>query len=420
MKLGVSKIDITPADTLPLAGFGDRTGTFEEVKTRIYVRVFAFEQPSKDNNGMEKAILFLGDLLWWGTDQMSRLREAMQKNWSIDESRIMWCATHSHSGPQTSSHFPSIGKVDKPYLKWMEQQVINGVETAFSRLEPVRAEQGRGDCHIGINRRLIENGTVRMGPNPDGTVDHQLNVMRFVSSENQVAALLVHFTCHPTTTGDNILSSEYCGYAMEQLERELETGTDSPVVAGFLQGCCGDIRPNLSANGKFYRGDQKDVGRLGELLAASVRQVMDKPMQPLKDIPISGTKREISLPLQPHQANSSQPEWQQLLAEEPRRMEPYRTLEIIRIDLAENFSLMGMNGEMVAAYGLWIRQVSQDRCWPVGYCNGMIGYIPTAAQLSEGGYEATEFIYPFGMPAPYGPECEEIIREAIMTLISKR
>lgn len=416
MRLGVSKIDITPHYPVPLAGFGDRLGVFEGIDSPIYAKVFAFEQQPADARAADRALLVLGDLLWWGPEQMARLRARVKNGWGVDEARVMFSASHSHSGPQTSALTPMVGRPDERYIAWMEEQVFQAVGEAFRKLEPVRAEQGSGNCRVGINRRRLDGGVVRMAPNPDGTLDDRLNVVRFQNEANETTALLVHYTCHPTTTSNNRVSAEYCGHAMERLERELEAEEGRPIIAGFLQGCCGDIRPALIKDGEFYRGDAADVRRLGDTLAVEVKKVLDRPMRELAETQLAGKRIDLSLRLQPMSKNESQPDWHRLMEEEPWRLEPERTLELIRIDLAEGLSLVGMNGEMVVEYGLWVDKVSQGACWPVAYCNGMIGYVPTAAQLAEGGYEATGFIYAFGMPAPYDAACEGAIREALGSL----
>jgi hypothetical protein len=49
---------------------------------------------------------------------------------------------------------------------------------------------------------------------------------------------------------------------------------------------------------------------------------------------------------------------------------------------------------------LYIKQLSQGGTLPLGYSNGMVGYVPTAAQIAEGGYEGDSSSVSFGLPAP--------------------
>ena len=68
-------------------------------------------------------------------------------------------------------------------------------------------------------------------------------------------------------------------------------------------------------------------------------------------------------------------------------------------------------------YGLFIKKQSGGSVLPLPYSNGMIGYVPTADQLSEGGYEASESTKFFGLPAPFDPSLERRIREAVAALM---
>lgn len=71
---------------------------------------------------------------------------------------------------------------------------------------------------------------------------------------------------------------------------------------------------------------------------------------------------------------------------------------------------------MVQGYGEYIKSLN-PRVLALGYSNGMIGYIPTQIQLMEGGYEAEEFIYYFGLPAPFHIKTEKEIQNAIENIL---
>jgi hypothetical protein len=54
---------------------------------------------------------------------------------------------------------------------------------------------------------------------------------------------------------------------------------------------------------------------------------------------------------------------------------------------------------------------------PVGYSNGMVGYVTTARQIEEGGYEPVESSRYYGLPAPFAPEIEPILESAIASIV---
>jgi hypothetical protein len=47
----------------------------------------------------------------------------------------------------------------------------------------------------------------------------------------------------------------------------------------------------------------------------------------------------------------------------------------------------------------------------------MLGYVPTADILAEGGYEAVDSTYYFAMPSVFAPEVEMVVKRAVDTLL---
>ncbi|SEN13391.1 neutral/alkaline non-lysosomal ceramidase N-terminal domain-containing protein [Lihuaxuella thermophila] len=420
--LGTAKIDITPQKPVPLAGFDGRQGNFLGILHPLYARIFFFQQHCPRGN-KRTALLVSADIIWWDTELTGRIKRWLHQRFGMEASSVLLHATHTHSAPQTSRRFtPSLGKWDDDYLRLLEARLLEGIEQASSHMDPVSVERGTGECRIGVHRRKWVGGEMKMAPNEQEPVDPEVNVIRFCTVKGKTKALLVHYTCHPTTTEDNYVSSEFPGVAMERVEHALGEGG----VAAFLQGCCGDVRPALIREGNFYRGNDSDVRRFGKILADEVLSVLQKTMRPLDSCGLVSRKTEILLPFQylpkehdlkKHKYDPSVlGEWSRLLLEEPARMKPGIRLEMALIRLAQGLSLLAMNGEIVTGYGLFIKREFDGSVLPVPYSNGMIGYVPTAKQVEEGGYEGKESFYYFGLPAPFHPSLETIICRAILDL----
>lgn len=461
LQLGCSKVDITPRSPLPLAGFAHRQGDFERVVRPLNARILFFRQ-----QGKESALIISADLLWWGVERIDSLRNKLRERWGLSEAQIVFHATHNHSGPQTSGVFtPSLGTPDSGYIAYLEEHVLDGVEQAALAFEPVTVERGSGSCHLGIHRRKMVDGSIRMAPNPDGPVDPEVTVIRYALSSGRTKALLVHYACHPTTSGDNAVSSEFPGLAMGLIEQQLGDG----VVSAYLQGCCADVRPALVRDGEFYRGSDEDVRRIGQALASEVLAVLKRQMKLLSPQTLDSRTVRVQLPLQEPPSLDELKMWARL---EPLQMErgfnggregekagdavgvdrpsakanpikqlapdtdilekwsrlllsnhryQQRTVELVLsyLELAEGFALLVTNAEMAGDYGRFVKSSFGGRVLPVCYSNGMIGYIPTASQLAEGGYEAIDYIYYFGLPAPLAPESEDSILSSIRTLVGQ-
>lgn len=417
LKLGTAKIDITPTRPVPLAGFQQRQGVFEKVLHPLQARVLTFELI--DRRGRARLMVLVStDLIWWGTNQTLAVKQTLNKKFGIEDAAILLHATHNHSGPQTTGEFsPSIGIMDRDYACELERAVVRGVEQSLQSLQPVVVERGRGVCGIGINRRRKINGRVEMAPNLNGVRDPELQVIAFHSLTGATRALIVHYTCHPTTSADNYVSPEFPGLAMQGLE-DLE-GLE---VAMYLQGCCGDIRPSLIRDDSFYRGGDAEVCALGADLSQQVLSVLRGKLQACRPGFYSANTTHVSLGFEflPTQAELSsyqcrpgiEGEWSRGLLENPERLHP-RVLELSRLDLCEDLSFIGMNAEMVVEYGLFIKSRLSSQILPVAYSNGMIGYVTTARQLIEGGYEPTESCRYFGLPSPYAADSETRIHEGL-------
>lgn len=109
-------------------------------------------------------------------------------------------------------------------------------------------------------------------------------------------------------------------------------------------------------------------------------------------------------------------EWARALLAEPDRLRPFAELELQRLDLARGLSLLAANAEPVVEYGLYTRQISGGSVLPAGYSNGMLGYVPTARQIAEGGYESDESGLYLLLPSRFSPEIEGRVRQAIHSL----
>lgn len=416
--LGVAKVNITPRRPIPLAGFAHRSGDYEGIRHPLYARIFWFQW---DEDGeSHRSLLISADLICFGNDNTQAIRRRLQDTYGLAPSSVFLHATHTHSGPLTSANFTSIlGYPDTSYLEQLEHSLLEGVKLASEALVHVRAEVGYGICGIGIHRRKRVDDQVVMAPNEHGPVDKEVSVYRFRDNDGNVKALLVHYTCHPTTSGDNSISSEYCGVAMHILENYYGGGC----ISGFLQGCCGDVRPALIKDDQFYRGGQEEIEQFGTMLAQECINVVSAPMEALQPVPIVSDSAYVSLPFQqlPTAAEIEETRlvpgiegfWSQKLLEEPGLLKPNILLELTKIRIFDGLALLGMNGEIVVEYGLWLKEAFGRTVLPVAYTNGMIAYVPTARQIEDGGYESVRSTKYFALPAAFSPEIEGIIHNGV-------
>lgn len=414
--VGAASADITPANPMPLAGFGHRLEPFEDVARPIKVRVLAFER-----DGVRAAVVS-ADLVGWSPELVASLRAQMQKAVGVAPELLLLHATHTHCGPQIGSIVSLKPPPDRAYLAELEKRTLDTAKRAVADLAPATGSLGYGECGFMINRRLERDGKIVMAPNPEGPVDPVVTVARFERGDRP-PAFLVHFTCHPTTSDQKRVSPDYPGTALDQLESEWGEGS----VGAFIQGCTGDIRPALVRDGNFHRGTQDDVDRLAAELATAVREAMGGEQTPLGEAPIEGRREVVELPYA-HLPDPSELDelsgrsdqignWARYLLANPEWKSGHVRLELSRLTLCRGLDLLALNAEPVVAYGFRIRELSGGKVLPVGYTGALWGYLPTAAQLAEGGYEATGSFRAFGLASPLAPSAEQLTVDGIRTAL---
>jgi len=383
--LGTASAIFTPPLGTLMAGFGHRDHGAEGVLDDLELQLFLLQHND------EIICIVTADLIGFGAEATQLLRQEIHAAAGADPAKVLLCASHTHSGPQLLSHIPGAGgPLNEAVLADLQEKIKIAARQAQENLTPVRMSWGESSLSgYAINRRRkTPNGFVN-SPNPFGRRDDAVTAIQFTDAkDSSLRAVLFSYTCHPTTIGSYQLSGDYPGAARRALEKQ--TGA----VAGFLPGCFGDVRPNCTVmgNGRFRSGNPTDIEDFGAALANAVIDAGKStfPLMPK----LGGFCDEVVLPLQAE--NDS------------------RALPLQRLDLAEEFSIIAMGGEICVDYGHYIKSLSNTRrLLPLGYSNDVIAYIPTAQILSEGGYEAESSCPIFGLPGPFKPELEDLVKNAV-------
>jgi hypothetical protein len=302
----------------------------------------------------------------------------------------------------------------------MENWVLQGVDEAVGNMEEVSMERGIGHCEIGLYRRHIKDEFGNLLPRDTvAPSDHEMQVISYQTLSGKRKAMLVHYACHPVTTTDNFISSEFPGVGMNHIEREVGDG----VISAFMQGYCGDINP-------CYRGSDPEVLRLGRRFADDALDILKHSMQTMDVCPLTVRAKTVMLPMQkiPTKtelaAQVNEPhvigDWSRRLLDSHEQLKSEIPLEMTYLTIANGLSLLAMNAEIVVEYGLFLKETSHGHVLPLGYCNGMFGYVSTAQQIGEGGYEPEGSVPYFLLPAPFDSSIEEMIRREMLNLIEER
>jgi len=392
MRVGTSAATITPQLGTPLSGYADRDHGAETVLDDLEVRAFWIEDAGS------AACIVTADVIGFDAAFTTSLRAELSERLGVSPDAVLLAASHTHSGPQTCPHLSKTGAPVPSYLDSFRSAIVDAVTRAKTDAKPASLAIGRSSLSgFAIHRRVVIDGRSVMLPNPGGVRDDEVTALVFRAPDSDaVRAVLFHYTCHPTVLGGYWISGDYPGAARRFVERALPGAH-----AGFLPGCFGDVRPNcvVMGGGAFRRGIPEDVAAYGKALGEEVVQAVARAAPAAGEIHLAGATQTVPLPIAGgvHTVGIS----------------------LQRLDLTDEVALVAMGGEMCVDYGRFVKALRPGKTTlPLGYSNGLIGYVSPARYFAEGGYEPAESWPLFDLPGPFSPAVEEILRGELRDLVA--
>lgn len=403
--LGCDKINITPIKPIPLAGFTFRTGNFTDIHSPLWLKTSVFQY-----NSMQKLVLICADIIWWDPDLINKCIVLLKENSVWENTQFLFHATHTHFAPNIHKKLsPLLGEYDQEYIDFLVKQVIISCNNALSNLETVSAISYIGETKIPINRRFVKNGRAYMKPNKNGIKDDTLTIIKFLLKDGACKSMIVHMACHPTTSGENIVSAEFISNAIEEFSQDIR---EKPIIS-FIQGFSGDVRPPIYSDGEFYRGSlNKESDMLKNQLKNEIKIVLDSKEKALffhKELYFRKTTTSLLMNTNIdhktfHSKNKEQSLWHEFFKNNIR---PSTILtELYYWKFAKNLELLFSNAEVVTEYGVFAKSLTSKHLLCCGLTNGIIGYIPTSKQIDEKGLESYDSIFFFLLPQQFDPSIE--------------
>jgi neutral ceramidase len=379
LKVETAKLDITPPAGTKVVG---HVREVDGVRDRLHAVALLLD------DGKTRAAILTLDLLNVPPEMASQLREAVADATGTPATNIMVAVSHNHSGAGW--------KENPEWARKVVKDLGDATGKAAKAMRPVSVGYGEGRIDFNVQRRKVIDGRAVVRLNPDGPCDHRVKVLRFDDGKSpDPLAVMMHAVCHPCVftwgdkwtqphaTGYPKMSADFPGEAKSFVEKTYGANT----TALFLQGCAGDIRPNLP--GEPYRcGDEADIRWAGRDLGCAVVKAADRSLvreafahRP-KVYPIRCATKVVDVP-------------------------SIKKGETVRCELQAMkvgpYLFLTLPGEPFVEYGFRLEKAIADRAVPivVGYANGNIGYICTAKAHKEGGYEPNN--------SRSGPEAEEVL-----------
>ena len=229
LRVGYCRINITPFEPVPLAGYGNTsTRVSKNILSELYSTCIAFTDEA-DNT----VLLFHNDLISSGERISGPCRKAISEATGIPVSNILIGATHNHSSPDTlNKDFESIAR----YLRYLPSQLTFCAEAALADRKPARMYIGKAYTK-GLNfvrHYVLEDGTFKgdnfgdlnNSPYAGHTTqaDPEMRLVKFVR-EGGKDVVLVNWQTHPHRTGGGKkydVSADIVGSMRDALEAELD------------------------------------------------------------------------------------------------------------------------------------------------------------------------------------------------------
>ena len=423
-KAGVARVIITPQQSMWLAGYAARDHASEGTIHDLWAKALALE----DSLG-NCALLITADILGFPKEISDRIREQLHQELGLSKSQIILNSTHTHSGPVLANSLKDIYTIDtievekiQQYTSFFEAQIIKAAVEAFRMAEPVHIFVENGVSRFQVNRRnnsernLVEQTELK-GPN-----DYAVPVLKVVNHSGDVKTVVFGYACHATVLGDYLWCGDYPGFAQSELEKKYP-GT----VAMFFQGAGADQNP-------LPRRSVTLAKQYGQTLAASVERVLEEPMRMIPAT-LATAYAEVDLPLTPAPSEAELEKviaesksvsayykrWaERFLAESRSGLSPITSYPYpMQVWNVGGLPVMSLGGELVIEYAIGLKKMFGSDIFVMGYCNDVMGYIPSVTILNEGGYEGDASQQIYGLPSKWTPEIEPIIYEGIVKLASQ-
>jgi hypothetical protein len=399
--------DVTPRDRpVSLAGHAARQAPASTVLDPIEISALMLESDGR------RCLMLSFDLMLVGSELSQRIWSRLARH-GIRRDEIVLVASHSHSAPATDQACHRLGAPDASFVEDATAAVDALVERVLhERATEVRIDIYRGALDHSINRRLwwpyptigrmhgYRRAGITVSPNPSGPRDETATVAILRQAQGgEPFALLWHYACHPTAMPDlAAISADFPGVARRGLRQHF-----GEVPCIFVQGFCGDVRPNMKASGRMaWR----------ERLRRTIRVISSGPLFPAPSFSdwqawstdlaarlcrIAGGAPIRSLASEGLQIASSSIPLDRFFV----GTTPDKALEVSVVRIGDGLEIVALSAEVTVQWQRILDAIVPPEPQRIrlyaGYSGPLFGYLPTAAQVLEGGYEVDGFQSLFGL-----------------------
>jgi hypothetical protein len=273
-----------------------------------------------------------------------------------------------------------------------------------------------------VNRRNNDAATLDTQTELKGPNDHAVPVIKVVDTHGDLMAVAFGYACHPTVLDGYAWSGDYPGFAAIELEKDYPGAT-----AMFFMGAGADQNPLPRRSVALAR-------QYGKEMAAAVERVLEEDMRVLSP-QLSVSYAEIDLPLNPPFSASEltgiiqdsveyeiyQQRWAERMLDKLEKKETFISSYPYPLQVWQlgDQMMVNMGGEVVVEYAISLKKIYGQDVFVIACSNDVMGYIPSATILEEGGYEGLVSQMVYGLPNTWKPGIDSLIIEAVVSLAAQ-
>jgi len=393
LRIGVAEVDITPPVGTAMSG-SLRPRASIGVHDPLYAKAIVLE-----SRGQKLACVML-DLMALSRADGDKAVDRAAARTGIPAERIVWAATHTHTGPYTVPFTDcEPGTVNAEWLAALPSLFAQAVEQADGNLQPARLSRLRAfNYALAHNRRLLfKDGrainTWNLGQADEtmqcvgsaGPIDPEIGILAFDDEQGRLLAILYHFTLHTNTNFKLHLSGDYPAVVAARMRERF----GAQVVSVFLPGACGDLNRTVGS----YR-------EIGDALADTMIPKLEQRQPVDGGVALGSVKREVVVPFRDFAADQEErisrsgwtaatQEWFREQVEIMRREGYTSASTVLQAWHIGETAFGSLPGELFVELGLKIKQESPfPWTFPVELGGDYLGYLVTRQAMEAGGYEA--------------------------------
>jgi len=257
LKCNIGVADITPADSVNLAGFAARVGLSTGIHRPLKTHCLVVE---KDTT---RVCIITNDMMEIPIAMANDLREQISRQTNIPFGHIFIHNIHTHSAPRVTGSSAEQGGTNFNFRKkFVETLVDNAVRTANNKsaFVPFAIETGKSESDINCNRR-----------EKDGPINHDVYAVRLLDKKGNPIVSLLNFGCHPVSLGhrSRVVSTDFPGIAVEEMQKEW--GGE----VFYFSGASGNVDPCGPLSAETSYAEER-----GKQLADAIRHIKFIKLKP--------------------------------------------------------------------------------------------------------------------------------------------